>query len=76
MKHRFVVDHGIGRYCFRCGLLDHVVNSVECSARNFPDVSEGILEAAENWVSLPHEESRNYLAVKAYIAGVRHEGIE
>lgn len=68
MKHRFRTTE-IGTYCFRCGLFNHAVESRECTGKHFPGVTEGDLEEAENWVSQPHSEERNYLAVKAYLAG-------
>lgn len=68
MKHRFR-NADIGTYCFRCGVFRHALDGENCDARHFPGVEEHDLQEAEDWVAKPHTEERNYLAVKAYLAG-------
>lgn len=68
MMHRFVKT-GFGTACFRCGQFRHTITDGTCPGLLFPAVSEVDLEEAEDWVALPHDEERNILAVRAYLAG-------
>lgn len=72
MKHRFRKSE-YGRYCFRCGLFDHSVESLECTAKFFPGETEVDIQKAEDWVTQPHDEERNVFAVRAFLAGMKEQ---
>lgn len=69
MRHR-IIKSELGPHCFRCGTLTHSIAGDECNASRFSSTNEDDLTSAENWVAAPHNEERNVLAVRAYLAGL------